>query len=92
MNVPSPVNTALTQWQVVGAGTAGGAVAARLALAGYSVGLVEAGSFYDLDNGNKTTVPGYDQTTHPNDPLDSLVDYDFVTEPEPVGHPNALRP
>ncbi|KAK1142964.1 hypothetical protein N8T08_007205 [Aspergillus melleus] len=68
---------------VVGAGTAGGAVAARLALAGYSVGLVEAGSFYDLDNGNKTTVPGYDQTTHPNDPLDSLIDYDFVTEPEP---------
>ena len=30
---------------VVGAGTGGGAIAARLALAGFSVGLVEAGSF-----------------------------------------------
>ncbi|KAF2137754.1 GMC oxidoreductase [Aplosporella prunicola CBS 121167] len=68
---------------VVGAGTAGGAVAARLALAGFSVGLIEGGSFYELDNGNRTTIPGYDQTTHPNDAGASLVDYDFVTGPEP---------
>jgi choline dehydrogenase len=69
---------------VVGAGTAGGTIATRLALAGFSVGLVEGGSFYQLDNGNRTTIPGYDQSTHPNNAAPSLVEYDLVTEPEPV--------
>ncbi|TAQ87000.1 hypothetical protein B7494_g4677 [Chlorociboria aeruginascens] len=69
---------------VVGGGTAGNTLATRLALAGFSVGLIEAGSFYELDNGNKTTIPGYDQSTHPNTPATSqqLVEYDFVTEPQ----------
>lgn len=70
--------------KVLGAGTAGGTIAARLALAGFHVGLIEAGSFYELDNGNRTTVPGYDQSTHPNNAVDSIIEYDFVTEPEPV--------
>ena len=69
---------------MIGAGTAGGAIAARLALAGFFVGLIEPGSFYQLDNGNRTTVPGYDQTTHPNNAVDSLIEYDLITEPEPV--------
>ncbi|KGO77079.1 Glucose-methanol-choline oxidoreductase, N-terminal [Penicillium italicum] len=47
---------------VVGGGTAGNAIAARLALdpANYSVAVVEAGSFYEILNSNRTQVPGYD--------------------------------
>ncbi|KAH8645847.1 hypothetical protein BGZ60DRAFT_424890 [Tricladium varicosporioides] len=77
-----PGKQATYDYIVVGAGTGGNTVAARLALAGFSVAVIEAGSFYELDNGNRTTVPGYDQTTHPNTNATSLVEYDFITEPQ----------
>ncbi|KAL9127724.1 MAG: hypothetical protein Q9217_003454 [Psora testacea] len=46
---------------IVGGGNAGNTIAARLALdpANYSVALVEAGSFYEITDGNRTQVPGY---------------------------------
>lgn len=44
---------------VVGGGTAGSAVAARLAEDGSSVAVVEAGGIYQIENGNRSTVPGY---------------------------------
>lgn len=43
---------------VVGGGTAGLAVAYRLAESGqHSVAMIEAGGFYQLENGNQSVVP-----------------------------------
>lgn len=45
---------------VVGGGTSGLTVATRLAQDGrYSVAVIEAGGFPDIDNGNHSSVPGY---------------------------------
>ncbi|KAI9164132.1 oxidoreductase [Paramyrothecium foliicola] len=54
---------------VVGGGTAGNAIAARLAQdpANYTVAVIEAGSFYEILSGNRTQVPGYNfLTAEPN--------------------------
>ncbi|KAI4728742.1 alcohol oxidase [Aureobasidium sp. EXF-10728] len=61
---------------VVGGGTAGLVMATRLAENGtYTVAVVEAGGFYELENGNLTIVPGYftDNLGHPS------VDWKFNT-------------
>ncbi|KAJ5816975.1 hypothetical protein N7447_009208 [Penicillium robsamsonii] len=57
-----PGENATYDYIVVGGGTAGNAIAARLALdpANYSVAVVESGSFYEILNSNRTQVPGYD--------------------------------
>lgn len=45
---------------VVGGGTGGLAIATRLAEnRSVSVAVVEAGGFYEIDNGNLSIVPGY---------------------------------
>ncbi len=45
---------------VIGGGTAGLAVAHRLALnSSYSVAVIEAGGFYGMDNGNYSEIPAY---------------------------------
>lgn len=45
---------------VVGGGSAGLAVASRLAESGlYTVAVVEAGGFYEIENGNTSVVPAY---------------------------------
>ncbi|KAL8911257.1 MAG: hypothetical protein Q9171_003555 [Xanthocarpia ochracea] len=46
---------------IVGGGNAGNTIAARLAQdpANYSIAVVEAGSFYEISDGNRTQVPGY---------------------------------
>ncbi|KAK6063373.1 hypothetical protein SCUP234_13403 [Seiridium cupressi] len=46
---------------VIGGGNAGNTIAARLALdpANYSVAVLEAGSFYEILDGNRTQIPGY---------------------------------
>jgi len=45
---------------VVGGGTAGLTVATRLAQDGrYTIAVLEAGGFSDIDNGNHSSVPGY---------------------------------
>lgn len=70
---------------VVGGGTAGLAVAMRLAEdPSYTVAVVEAGGFYQIENGNLTVVPAYnvefaainDLTANPT------VDWGFVTTPQ----------
>ena len=72
---------------IVGGGTAGLTVATRLAEnPAVSVAVVEAGGFYEVDNGNRSTVPGYSGIgvgTALND-TPPLVDWGFVTIPQAV--------
>lgn len=46
---------------VVGGGTGGLAIAYRLAEANHSVAVIEAGGFYEVENGNTSVVPAYNQ-------------------------------
>ncbi|KAL8752005.1 MAG: hypothetical protein Q9184_005876, partial [Pyrenodesmia sp. 2 TL-2023] len=71
---------------VVGGGTAGLAIASRLAAnAKTSVAVVEAGGFYELDNGNGSVIPALAPLQHvgslPND-TQPLIDWGFVTVPQ----------
>lgn len=61
---------------VVGGGTAGIPVATRLAAAGYSVAIVEAGGFYEDSEPILSTTPGFDFQPNPTN------DWDFQTEPQ----------
>lgn len=54
-----PGTNAIFDYVVVGGGTAGLAIATRLATANLSVAVIEAGGFYEFDNGNLSVVPGY---------------------------------
>ncbi|KAK7736010.1 hypothetical protein SLS63_003528 [Diaporthe eres] len=72
---------------VVGGGTAGLAIAARLAPY-FSVAVVEAGGSYQADTGNQSVVPYYalnmpvlatDQATYQREPL---VDWDLISVPQ----------
>jgi choline dehydrogenase len=79
---------------VVGGGTAGLAVAMRLAEDNtHTVAVVEAGGFYQIEAGNKSVVPAYNaefQTL--NDPLaNPLVDWGFVTTPQPGANNRTLH-
>ncbi len=74
---------------IVGGGTAGLAVASRLAEnPKITVAVIEAGGFYEADDGNISVVPGYCTVyagTAPND-TNPLVDWGFVTTPQAVSH------
>ena len=50
------------EYVVVGSGTASNTIAARLAQNGSSVAVVEAGGFYEIDNGNYNVLPS--RATH----------------------------
>ncbi|KAF3762736.1 putative GMC oxidoreductase [Cryphonectria parasitica EP155] len=54
-----PGTNATYDYVIVGGGTAGLTLATRLAEANASVAVVEAGGFYETDNGNLSVVPGY---------------------------------
>jgi len=73
---------------VVGGGTAGLTIAARLAEdASITVAVIEAGGFYELDNPNISVIPGefsYFTGTSPQD-TNPKIDWGFVTEPQAVG-------
>ncbi|KAL9092349.1 MAG: hypothetical protein Q9159_000857 [Coniocarpon cinnabarinum] len=72
---------------VVGGGTAGLAIATRLAEnATNSVAVVEAGGFYELDNGNLSVVPAnavFYIGAGPND-AQPLIDWGQNTVPQPI--------
>ena len=72
---------------VVGGGTAGLTIATRLAEnPSLGVAVVEAGGFYEIDNGNLSVVPGgaiYFAGTDPKD-FQPLIDWGFNTVPPPV--------
>ena len=73
---------------VVGGGTAGLAVAARLAEDGTkSVAVIEAGSFYEIGNGNLSQIPVYGPAFSGKSLIDiaPLVDWAFATTPQTVG-------
>lgn len=70
---------------VVGGGNAGLAVAARLAEnPSLSVGVIEAGSFYELSNGNLSEIPAFGNWFAGKnvDNWQPGVDWGFVTEPQ----------
>lgn len=73
---------------VVGGGTAGNAIANRLAANGtFSVAVIEAGSFYQLNNGNGSVIPGLSITQHTGTGPTNyapLIDWDFDTTPQAV--------
>ena len=50
----------ITRSQTIGRGIAGLTIATRLAEAQNSVAVIEAGSFYELDNGNLSQIPSDD--------------------------------
>lgn len=73
---------------IVGGGTAGLTVAARLTEnPAISVAVIEAGSFYEL-NGNYSSIPQDDVYWVGRDPADTnpVVDWGFVTTPQAVSH------
>lgn len=72
---------------VIGGGTAGLAIASRLALSGVgTVAVIEAGSFYEMDNGNLSTVPGTAPYFIGTAPLmrNPLIDWEYQTEEDAV--------
>lgn len=81
-----PGQDATFDYVVVGGGTAGLAIAMRLAQAFKSVAVIEAGGFYEADNGNISVVPSLDiigAGWSPDD-LNPKVDWGFVTVPQAV--------
>lgn len=74
---------------IVGGGTAGLTLAARLAESSlYSVAVIEAGGYYEADNGNLSVVPAYwiyGAGTDPQD-INPAVDWGFITQPQEVCH------
>ncbi|KAF2160947.1 GMC oxidoreductase [Zasmidium cellare ATCC 36951] len=82
-----PFVNATYDYVIIGGGTAGLAVAWKLALSGkYEVAVVEAGGFYEQDNGNGSVIPGLAPLQHlgwnSNHPAPLLIDWGFVTEPQ----------
>jgi choline dehydrogenase len=69
---------------VVGGGTAGNAIGYRLAEAGHSVAIIEAGLFYEIAKPLLGTTPGGDIIGIGSSMLDSVptVDWEFQTEPQ----------
>ena len=87
----SPGRNATYDYVVVGGGTAGLVMATRLAShPGTTVAVIEAGGFYEADDGNISTTPAYDVFWAGIDANDTnpLVDWGFVTEPQAV-RPNS---
>ena len=81
-----PGTNATFDYVVVGGGNAGLTIASRLAQnSTASVAVVEAGGFYEVDNGNYSVVPGYSTKFTGSKPnaYNPLVDWGFSTQPQP---------
>lgn len=83
----APGTNATFDYVIVGGGTAGLTVATRLASdPAISVAVIEAGGFYEIDNGNRSIVPGYANFYTGSDPQNyqPLVDWAFTTVAQTV--------
>lgn len=83
----APGTNVTFDYVMVGGGTAGLTVATRLAEdPTISVAVIEAGGFYEIDNGNRSIVPGYANYYTGSDPknYNPLVDWGFTTVPQTV--------
>lgn len=73
---------------VLGGGTAGLTIAGRLAAnPATSVAVIEAGGFYEIDNGNGSVIPALAPLQHVGslpDDTQPLIDWGFVTVPQAV--------
>ena len=81
-----PNTDATYDYVIVGGGTAGLTIAARLAEnKNLRVAIVEAGGYYEQTVGNLSTVPGYAAYNVGTDINDTnAIDWGFVTEPQAV--------
>ena len=70
---------------VLGGGNAGLTIATRLAETA-TVAVIEAGSFYEIDNGNISQIPAFDAffTGKDLDDFNPLIDWGFRTTPQAV--------
>lgn len=70
---------------ILGGGNAGLTIAARLAETA-TVAVIEAGSFYEIDNGNISQIPvfGPYYTGKDKDDFNPLIDWGFQTTPQAV--------
>ena len=82
-----PNRDATFDYVVIGGGTAGLTVAARLAEGTSNrVAIIEAGGFYEVDGGEANEIPGeafVGVNTDPDD-VPSKIDWGFVTTPQPA--------
>ena len=73
---------------MIGGGTSGLVMAKRLAeIPNTSVGVIEAGGFYESDNGNISQIPAFDtqySSASPTAPMQSLIDWEYITTPQAV--------
>ncbi|KAI4143962.1 MAG: hypothetical protein LQ341_002764 [Variospora aurantia] len=82
-----PGSSSKFDYVIIGGGTAGLTVAQRLSEdRTISVAVIEAGGFYELDNGNVSQIPAFyiknfNQTVAP-ETVQPLIDWAYVTEPQ----------
>lgn len=81
-----PGRNATYDYVVIGGGTAGSVVAARLIeMTNATVAVIEAGTFYELSNGNQSQVPYYSQQYSGLD-WQPKIDWGMVSDAQPVSH------
>jgi len=83
--LPTFLTLAIDVTQIIGGGTAGLTVAARLAEnPAWSVAVIEAGGFYEIDNGNISQIPAFAGTFTGADPSSTqpLIDWNIETAPQ----------
>ena len=79
---------------VVGGGTAGLTLASRLVeQSSFTVAVIEAGGYYEKDNGNLSTTPAYwtNSVGTDVDDVNPAVDWGFITQPQKVSCSVHLR-
>ncbi|KAI8952985.1 GMC oxidoreductase [Xylaria longipes] len=89
-----PGRTATYDYIVVGGGNAGLTIATRLAEQQTgSVAVVEAGTFYEISNGNLTQIPGADNIfiSKAHDDWQPLIDWGYITAPQKNAYNVALH-
>jgi choline dehydrogenase len=82
-----PGRNATYDYIVVGGGNAGLTIATRLAeQQSGRVAVVEAGSFYEIGNGNQSQIPGTDNIYISKDHADwqPMIDWGYITSPQKV--------